>query len=44
MGTMFYPPFKTLVEKNQKIFWVSPSDEGLRQLKEIEVPAKNISK
>ena len=44
MGTMFYPLFKTLSKKDSKVFWVNPSEEGLRQLKEIEVPTKNILK
>jgi len=42
MGTMYYPLFKSLIEKNSSIFWEKPSPKGLQQLYEIGIPTKNI--
>lgn len=44
MGAMFYPLFKSLIEKNKRVYWVKPSPEGLKHLCEIEVPSENILK
>lgn len=42
MGTMFYPLFKSLADKNKRVYWVKPSPKGLQQLCEIGVPMENI--
>ena len=42
MGTMFYPLFKSLADKNKKVYWVKPSPTGIQQLCEIGVPIENI--
>jgi hypothetical protein len=42
MGTMFYPLFKSLADKNKRVYWLKPSPIGLQQLCEIGVPIENI--
>jgi len=37
MGTMYYPLFKSLVRRNNKVFWV-PSKYGREQLLEMGIP------
>ncbi len=42
MGSMFYPLFKSLTDKNKRVYWVKPSPKGLQHLCEIGVPMENI--
>jgi hypothetical protein len=42
MGTMFYPIFKTLCERNKNIYWMKCSSGAVKQLNEIGINPSRI--